>query len=309
MKLISDFDGIWTEQGDEAGFVWNYIIDAVTVLSGYQRKSTELFLQQCKLEMNKNPEKHGWFIGDDAACFYTEDPYGDNNAVFNYISKVNTDKLSADFAEQLIVIRESIIKKYKSLSDFSQECFTLATGYYKSLGRLEPVSNAEAIVREINSLGIDIVVVSNSTTDKIKYLFSRASVEVSSDPLAQRKKVHARGDAKKYMVYNSDSTLEKGYKINHKIEVPLRRSNYHQILIEEKPDFVIGDVFSLDIALPLHLRMNDKKFSKLKVIQRVQTYTPDWVKDHLSKAEFKDIAFMVNNVTELPEVLSRFKKS
>ncbi|MEO8447407.1 MAG: hypothetical protein ABI528_07925, partial [bacterium] len=294
MKLISDFDGIWTEQGDEAGFVWNYIIDAITDLSGYQRKGTELFLQQCKMEMNKSPEKYGWFIGDNAACFYTEDPYGDNNAVFNYINNVNTDGLSFEFAEQIILIRASIIKKYRSLADFSQECFMLSTGYYKSLGKLEPVSNANAIVREINSFGTDIVVVSNSTTDKIKYLFSRASVEVSSDPLSQRKKVHARGDAKKYMVYNSDTTIEKSYKINDKIEVPLRRSNYHQILIEEKPDFVIGDVFSLDIALPLYLRMNDKKFSELKVIQRVQTYTPDWVRDHLSKAEFKDIAFMVN---------------
>ncbi len=70
------------------------------------------------------------------------------------------------------------------------------------------------------------------------------------------------------------------------------------------PDYVLGDVFSLDLALPLYLRMNDPKFQKLKVIQKVQKYTPSWVKDYLSKAEFKGIAFMIDDIKELPDIIS-----
>ena len=68
---------------------------------------------------------------------------------------------------------------------------------------------------------------------------------------------------------------------------------------------MIGDVFSLDLALPLYLRMNDSSFGNLKVIQRVQPYTPDWVKDYLSEERFRGIAFMVKSVDEVPDL---FKK-
>jgi hypothetical protein len=66
---------------------------------------------------------------------------------------------------------------------------------------------------------------------------------------------------------------------------------------------VLGDVFSLDLALPLYLRMHEKKLKKLKVIQKVQKHTPQWVKEFLSKDEFKGIAFMVDSIDELPELI------
>lgn len=305
LKLVSDFDGIWTNQNIEAEYVWNYILNSVSELSGNSLEATKKFFEQCKSEMNKSPEKYGWTVAGEIAVFYKEDPYGDNNAIFGFIDNTDLELLTDDFINEVKKMRSSILSKYKTLADFSQECFTLSTGRFKSEGSLNPIKSTPDVVKKINSLDTDIVVVSNSTTDKIKYLFSKADIKVSGDLLGQRERVHARGDAKKFMIYNSETGLPKYLSISDKINVPLRRSSYYNILIEEKTDYVIGDVFSLDIALPLYLRMNDKSFANLKVIQRVQPYTPGWVKDYLSREEFKGIAFMVNSVDEVPEVISQ----
>ena len=70
------------------------------------------------------------------------------------------------------------------------------------------------------------------------------------------------------------------------------------------PDYVIGDVFSMDIALPVYLRMNDPQFKKLKIIQKIQKYTPAWVKEYLSKEEFKGKVFMIDDIKDLPKIIS-----
>jgi hypothetical protein len=115
--------------------------------------------------------------------------------------------------------------------------------------------------------------------------------------------LHAIGDAGKFIIDNSYTELPEFYEITKRFKVNLRRKNYHKILLQEKPDYVIGDVFSLDLALPLYLRMHDKRLKNLKVIQKVQNHTPDWVKEFLRKDEFKGIAFMVDSIDELPELM------
>ncbi|MEO8665043.1 MAG: hypothetical protein ABI462_06065 [Ignavibacteria bacterium] len=304
IKLVSDFDGIWTDQKKESEHVWNYIVSSAAELSGKTQKDTRNFFRLCRQRMDKDPGKYGWVNAGEIAAFYKEDPYGDNNAIFDFMDRVYSNFPPDDLTIEIKKVRTSILAKYKSLAEYSQECFAVPTGRHKSEGKLKPVTSAADTVKKINSLNTDIVVVSNSTTDKIKYLFAQAGIIVSGDALGKRESVHARGDAKKFFIYNSDTVLPSYLEISGKIKVPLRRSSYHSILIEEKPDFVVGDVFSLDIALPLYLRMNKREFSNLKVIQKIQPYTPAWVKDYLNKKDFKGKAFTINKIEELPEIIS-----
>jgi hypothetical protein len=102
-------------------------------------------------------------------------------------------------------------------------------------------------------------------------------------------------------------SLPEYYTINSSYKVPLRRKHYHEVLIDEKPDYVLGDVFSLDVALPLYLRLNDTGFKNLKVIQKVQPHTPAWVKDFLSMKEFEGIAFMAESISDVYPVLFKNK--
>jgi len=297
LKLVSDFDGIWTNQAIEAEYVRDFIIKSLCETGDLDVTQADRLLTNCKSEINKEPHNYGWFNNGMIAAHYHEDPYGDNNAIFDYIDKY------ADLNPELVKLKEAILKKYASLADFSQYCFIESTTKFKNEGKLVAVETTGKIVKDLNSMNVNIIVVSNSKTEKIKYLFTNAGVEITDENSPQRKRVHARGDAQKYVMDKLYTELPEFIEVSEKISIPLRRSRYHKILMEEKPDFVIGDVFSLDIALPLYLRMNDESFRNLKVIQRVQPYTPDWVTDFLKRDEFENIAYTVNSVEELPGLI------
>jgi len=302
MKLISDFDGIWTNQAKEAEYVWNFILNYLSELTSESKNFVSDTLSACKKEMNGTPELYGWYNNGAVACYYNEDPFGDNNAIFDYINKTGLSDDTA-YHKSLKHIRDSILKKYNSLADFSQDCFFLATTKFKEEGKLSPVSDAAEVVQKINSSGTEIIIVSNSKTKKIEHVFEKAGIKASPE---HGSVVRVRGDAMKFVLDNSFNEVPEYLNINDKFSVPLRRKSYYEILKEEKPDIVIGDVFSLDLSLPLYLRLNRKEFSNLKVVQRVQTYTPYWVKNFLGRENLKGIAFMVNSVSELPDIISEF---
>lgn len=305
VKLVSDFDGVWTNQEVEAEYVWNYIVKRLYELTGDKEDDIRGMLADCKKEMDRSPWEFGWFcVPGQIACYYQEDPFGDNNAIFDYIDRAATTNTASSFKLMLHKTKEAVRTKAKmSLGEFSNDCFMKATTQFKLEGKLKPVATAGEIVKKLNDMGVEIIVVSNSKTEKIEHLFRKAGHGMTTERSIKRGRLHARGDARKFMVDNSFSTVPETMNISGRFSVKLRRDNYYKILSEEKPDYVIGDVFSLDLALPLYLRLNDKSFSNLKVIQKVQAHTPQWVKEYLAKDELKGIAFMVNSIDELPELL------
>ena len=194
-KLISDFDGIWTNQNIEAEYVWNYILDSVSELSGLNKNEVNKFLSECKNEMNKEPYNYGWFNNGSIAAYFQEDPFGDNNAVFDYINKSASENSDIEFSKSKKTVKDSILKKYSSLADFSQECFMNSTKIFKEEGKLNPIGTTGKVVDELSSNGVEIIVASNSKTEKIKYLFSKAGIDVTDETSVKRGVVHARGDA------------------------------------------------------------------------------------------------------------------
>jgi hypothetical protein len=304
VKLLSDFDGVWTNQDIEADYVWKYIINCLSNLTGETPDVMDKLLADCKKEMDRAPYDYGWFNGGVISAYYQEDPFGDNNAIFDYINRAATTKTFSNYKQQLHNIKDCILNKNKvTLAEFSNECFMKSTTQFKLEGKLKPVESTAKVVKELNEKGVEIVVASNSKTEKIEHLFTKAGLTVSNDRSIKRGRLYARGDARKFIIDPAYTVLPEYLEISGKYKISLRRSNYHKILTEEKPDYVIGDVFSLDLALPLYLRMNDKYFHKLKVIQKVHRHTPQWVKDFLSRDEFKGIAFMVDTIDELPALL------
>lgn len=305
-KLISDFDGVWTNQETEADYVWKYIVNRLSELSGFKPAEVDSLLNECKRDMDKSPQYYGWRWDSEISCYYREDPFGDNNAIFEYIEKKTKTSSFSKIVQNLALIKESILKKTEnnSLADFSNECFIKSTTQFKLEGKLKPVPAAGAIVKELNKKGVEIIIASNSKTEKIEHLFRKAGQTVTNEKSIVRGRLHARGNAQKFVIDNSFASVPEKLNINKKIRVCLRRKNYYNILLEEKPDFVVGDVFSLDIALPLYLRLNDRQFGKMKVIQKVQQHTPEWVTDFLGSKDLTGIAFMIKSIDELPELTS-----
>lgn len=305
VKLVSDFDGVWTNQEIEADYVWKHIINSVAALTGESKESVEGLLNGCKKEMDRQPYEYGWFFDGSVAAYYQEDPFGDNNAIFDYINRAASTRSYSNFKQQIAKIKAAILEKTKmSLAEYSNDCFIKATTQFKLEGKLKPVETAGEIVKKLNSAGVEIVIASNSKTEKIEHLFRKAGHTVTNERAIKRGRLHAIGDAKKFVIDKGFSEVPESMEIKGKFRVNLRRKNYHKILLQEKPDYVIGDVFSLDLALPLYMRLNDSRVKNLKVIQKVQDHTPDWVKDFLSKEEFKGIAFMVDSIDDLPGLIN-----
>lgn len=306
VKLISDFDGVWTNQEAEAVYVWNYMVKSIASLIGDTPESVNNILLECKKEMDRTPYEYGWFYDGSVAAYYQEDPFGDNNAIFDFINRAASTKSYSNFKQKLAAIKLAIEKKLNmKCAAYSNDCFTRSTSQFKLEGKLKPVETAGEIVKELNAMGVEIVVVSNSKTEKIEHLFRKAGQSVTNDRSIKRGRLHAIGDAKKFVINDKFTELPQSTKITGRFNVSLRRENYFNILLKEKPDYVIGDVFSLDLALPLYLRLNDERFSGLKVVQKVHNHTPNWVKDYLSKDEFKDIAFLVDSIDELPALFRK----
>ena len=304
IKLISDFDGVWTNQETEAGYVWDFIVNEISVLTKDKPEIINSLMLECKKEMDRAPYDFAWYSNGGISCYYQEDPFGDNNAIFDYINRAGSNKSYSKFKQHLALIKNKIESLKKgTLADFSNNCFVKSTTQFKLEGKLKPVDTAGEIIKKLNSSGVEIIVVSNSKTEKIEHLFRKAGHTVTNEKSIRRGKLHAIGDAKKFIIDNSFTAVPEFLEITSRFKPCLRRKNYYNILIEEKPDFVIGDVFSLDLALPLYLRMNDGNMKNLKVIQRIHPHTPGWVKEYLAKEEFKGIAFTVNSINELPELL------
>lgn len=304
VKLVSDFDGVWTNQETEAAYVWNYIVKRISGLTGDSIETINDLLIGCKKEMDRTPYEYGWFSGGKIAAYYQEDPFGDNNAIFDYIRRAGSSRSYSNFKQNLAKIKAAIeTKDKKTLEEFSNDCFVKSTTQFKLEGKLKPFETAGEVVKKLNAMGVEIIVASNSKTEKIEHLFRKAGQTVTNERSIKRGRLHAIGDAGKFIIDSSFTEIPEFYEITKRFKVNLRRKSYYKILLEEKPDFVLGDVFSLDLALPLYLRMHEKKLKKLKVIQKVQKHTPQWVVDFLSKEEFKGIAFMVNSIDELPELM------
>ncbi len=304
VKLISDFDGVWTNQEVEADYVWNYITASIASLTGDSPKTINDLLTQSKMEMDLAPYDYGWFNNGKISAYYQEDPFGDNNAIFDYINRASSKRSYSHFKQELARIKDAIEKKGSmTLAEFSNDCFVRSTTQFKLEGKLKPVESAGTIIKKLNAAGVELVVASNSKTEKIEHLFRKAGQTVTNDKSIIRGRFHAIGDAQKFVIDNTFTDLPEFYEITNRFKINLHRKNYFKILLSEKPDYVIGDVFSLDLALPLYLRMNDSRFSNMKVIQRLHKHTPGWVREHLGKEEFKGIAFMVDSINELPKIL------
>jgi len=309
IKLISDFDGVWTNQETEAEYVWKFIVKRLSELSGFADTEVDTLLKVCKKDMDRAPYDYGWKANGQISCYYQEDPFGDNNAIFDYIEKKSSRASYSNQVQKIAAMKDSVFKKTKSktLADFSNECFVMSTTQFKLEGKLKPVPAAGNIVKELNRKGVEIVVASNSKTEKIEHLFRKAGQKVTNEKSIIRGRLHARGDAQKFVIDNSFAEVPEKIIITKRFQPGLRRKNYFKILLEEKPDYVIGDVFSLDLALPVYLRLNNPLFKKLKVIQKIQKHTPQWVKDYLDSKEIKGFAFMIDSIDELPDIITNHK--
>lgn len=285
MRIVTDFDGVLTHQDQEAAEVGARLEERLTEAYDRDAQRGRDLLADIRARVRSNPTRHGWFVGDAIGCYADEDPFVFNNACCRALFLEGPSDAPGRLAAQGMGDWETL----------ARACFEEGTARWRAANSAHVLQDALEALRRLLSAGIEVVVVSNSSTDRIRSILEPSGILHSSAG-----KLRLRGDAKKFHVTGDrPANLPAAAPFGGR-SVLLRRGSYYDILAEEEPDAVIGDVLSLDVALPAMLREMAAAFEEMTVCLRRHPHTPAWA---LEACAAKDIT-VVDSFAELPGILA-----
>jgi hypothetical protein len=274
--LIFDFDGTLTDAEVEgAPFRGGYLDDVATICGVPACDVLEL-AEALEAEIACEPQRYGWVFGGQVVAPATVDPYLRMMPVARKVMDRYSALMDADVRDRVL---DGILYKYnygKTRTAFREGARALLC----------------AMARERT------FIVTNSHTDavqaKVRLLSQRGEREggVVDDPhallwLAER--VHGR--ARKYVVDPGWDAIPEALELpGLSRPVLLRRRAYFEVIDQLRgwvgasweDTVVIGDIFELDLALPLALGA--------RVVLMRNEHTPPWELDYLAKHPRASIA-------------------
>ena len=192
--------------------------------------------------------------------------------------------------------REAVLAGgHESLSKFADHCFMTATSSFRTQHPPALVPRAREMFEALARAGAEIVVVSNSSSDKINGWFRETGV---GNGLAHALRV--RGSAGKFLLGPSDEHLVLAGR-----RILVDRPKYRAILDEERPDLVIGDVYSLDLALPHVMRREHHPSAPAELVLRRHPHTPRWVLDTRADGAIDLVVEQLDGLVEAVRGLAR----
>jgi hypothetical protein len=215
--------------------------------------------------------RYGWASAGRISAFGDEDPFTEHGALLFYL---HLQRASDPLAAQLAGAIEA---DGGSLDAFGGRCHR--GGVEKVEARRGPgiTASAAGAGQALLAGGVEVVVVSNSGLDKLRRWFGHASLPYREHPEQAAGALRLRGSARKFVLASGagERLAVAG------LHVDIARPDYEAILREERPDAVVGDVFSLDLALPLALKRRDPAWRHVRLFWLVHPYTPERMRREL----------------------------
>jgi hypothetical protein len=275
MKLLSDFDGVWTEPSEEAASQGEVLDGALVEWAGPElAPRAAAWIAEARAAVAREPWRWGWAPGGRLSAFGDEDPFAAHSGLLHYLhGHAPEDPIAAALLDA--VRRHG----FESLDAFGGH--THARGVERVVERRGPrilPASVQAGHRLLDR-GIEVVVVSNSGTDKLVRWFRSADLPLTVHPEHAPGALRLRGGGRKFLLDGERrSPLALG-----RVEIETARPYYDETLREERPDAIVGDVFSLDLALPLALKRTESAFRDLRLFFLVRSYTPRWLRDEIAR--------------------------
>jgi hypothetical protein len=287
-KILSDFDGVWTDQGREAAVLVRGCIEALAAIANVDVDQAAQDVEALRRKMAIAPHEHGWAPDGRISAYADEDPLVESSALCNVIDR---DPDARRYREAVLA------GGFESLSAFAQHVYVAATGTFRRDHPPCIVPEARAIAAALEGAGAEVVVVSNSEAEKIVSWFEGAGVPASEH---EGHGLRVRGAAAKWFIGDSDAAIDIAGR-----RIYVDRPRYRAAIEAEQPDLVIGDVFSLDLALPHVMRTHGMAAAPRSLVLRHHPHTPGWVLDTSAGGA---IDFTVASLTELPAIVSALKR-
>jgi phosphoserine phosphatase len=274
MRLLSDFDGVWTDPWRE-GLAQGEVVDErlLAWAAGEARAGVGEWLAAARARLAAAPLEHGWESDDRISAYADEDPFVMHAAL---LQLAHTDAASDPIAAWLTgaVVRHG----FASLDEFG--AFTHHEGVRRVEQRRGPaiLPDAAEAGRRLLDAGVDVVVVSNSPEEKLARWFGSAGLPLTHHPERAEGALRLRGGARKFVLGGVPNALELGG-----VRFETGRPRYREALELERPAGVVGDVFSLDLALPLALRRHVPGWGGLRLFWLQRGYTPEWLAELIAE--------------------------
>lgn len=290
LKILSDFDGVWTNQGPEAELLLDWMVDKLAEFAGVPKAQAHDELGVLRAAMKEAPEKHGWAPDGRISAYLDEDPLIEPSALARVLEQGESDTAKR-YAKAVTDAG------HETLAAFSEWCFKTGTA---TIGEAHPpclVPEAAALLKAIEDAGAEVVIVSNSGADKITNWFQTAGINAGE---GEGHDLRVRGSAKKWFLGDTEDAM--------KVEgrrIALDRPEYRAAILSERPDILIGDVFSLDLALPHALRGRSILQAPDTIVLRRHDHTPQWVTETRAGGAIDHI---VDSVSELPAIVAGLAK-
>ena len=279
---------MFTDLSQEAARVLELFSSRVLVADKHwfaeQRKSVAL-----------SPHAYGWKDKGRITAFADEDGFIFVNALGAHLDDL-VFRNDAIACEALIALRGM---GTRSFTELAQNSFSQMASEPHTCA-LDP--DTVRVFDELLKRGHQIVVVSNSGTDRILSILKDHGLAASAHTDKPTVAVRIRGGARKFVLGDAPDFLD-GTSAIAPYTVDTSRPFYRHILEEELPDIVVGDVFSLDLALPIKMATGGLLSRSMGVYLKAQPYTPQWSKTFMTRQPIKEASLVhcniLNSLTEL----------
>ena len=261
-KILSDFDGVWTEADLEARALHEQLVESCAPLLGRDSPTVRADLGAFLREVQRSPDAFGWSPDGRISAFADEDPLCEIAGLCHLLAEAR-----AGLAQRY---REAIEGPWTSVREFAEHAFITAMTRFAAEHPPSITADARDQLQAVTQTGAEVVVVSNSEPTKLVAWFRAAGIDAGEGP---EHELRIRGSAGK-QVLGGDAAIEvRGRRVH------VDRPRYRAAIEQERPSLVIGDIFSLDLALPHVMREDGHPAAPRTLALRRHRHTPAWILD------------------------------
>jgi hypothetical protein len=292
LHLLSDFDGVWTEPTREMQAVHDTVVEELARLGGFSRVEMEEIYAGFAQAIMQHPQDHGWRIEGKMSSFVDEDIFAMPTAVGQHIDLSPCQRSS--------LLRRQILAEWPQVIEFLDHCYHSTCDRFRALHKHDLAHGAERVLGWLLERGVSIVFATNAPAGKVIDWFAHQGFEVADARQTSRSDTPLRvyGRAGKQFLGPSGQTLKFSGRT-----VQVDRPQYREILQQECPDAVIGDVLSLDLSLPLAMRLKGDPAAPRAIGLMHMRHTPDWALQSIGP-EPGQVDWLLPHVTALPRLLT-----
>ncbi len=308
VKLVSDFDGVLTNLTHEAVRVRELFIEELIQL-GWSVVNSNKLVELSEGFCAKNPTMTGWKVKGRISAFSDEDPFVLNSAVGDFIDQMRVGsfgEVAKTVTPEFLELWSSNARTHERFDVHFDQVAGIAYNkmtqeVMKSVTSTPLETTTRPIIEGMMRSGALVTIISNSGSDRISDILKKSELASTTFPEVRPGFVCIRGGAKKFALGDERKTIEIGGRV-----VDVSRPDYEALIRQERPDAVIGDVFSLDLALPFALAQSEPELFPrgLKLILRIRDYTPSWSEKILATQSGRVRFYGVQTLDEVAKILA-----